>query len=104
MIGKTLLPMLGGTPAVWNTCMVFYQAILLAGYAYAHLSTRYLSPKRQVILHAAVLVLPLFCLPIVIPEATVRSVPGSSESPVLWLLATLVGLAGVPFFAVSTTS
>ncbi len=42
MIGKMLLPMLGGTPAVWNTCMVFFQALLLAGYAYAHATTAWL--------------------------------------------------------------
>ena len=59
MIGKMLLPMLGGTPAVWNTCMVFFQALLLVGYAYAHTTTTWLGARRQAILHLAVLLLPL---------------------------------------------
>src|SRR5437762_3193369 len=59
MIGKMLLPMLGGTPAVWNTCMVFFQALLLAGYAYAHVTTAWLGVRKQALLHLAVLLLPL---------------------------------------------
>ena len=47
MIGKMILPVLGGTPAVWNTCMVFFQAALLAGYAYAHVTTRWLGVPGQ---------------------------------------------------------
>jgi len=47
MVGKMVLPRLGGTPAVWNTCMVFFQAVLLAGYGYAHLMTRWLGSRRQ---------------------------------------------------------
>ena len=47
MGGKLMLPLLGGSPAVWNTCMVFYQAVLLAGYAYAHYTTKNLGPRRQ---------------------------------------------------------
>src|SRR5881396_779649 len=59
MIGKMLLPMLGGTPAVWNTCMIFFQALLLAGYAYAHATTTILGVRRQALLHLGVLFLPL---------------------------------------------
>src|SRR5438132_9772601 len=62
MVGKMLLPMLGGTPAVWNTCMVFFQALLLAGYAYAHATTAWLGVRKQAVLHLAVLVLPFFSL------------------------------------------
>ena len=47
LIGKLVLPKLGGTPAVWNTCMVFYQAALLAGYAYAHATTTWLGARKQ---------------------------------------------------------
>src|SRR4051794_35034649 len=70
MVGKLLLPYLGGTPAVWNTCMVFFQALLLAGYSYAHFLTRRLSPGRQVLAHAAVLLLP------VVPLLLLRFDPG----------------------------
>src|ERR1700733_9982541 len=59
MIGKMILPLLGGTPEVWNTCMVFFQAMLLAGYAYAHATTRWLGVPRQARLHLVVLCLPM---------------------------------------------
>src|SRR5882724_6983936 len=59
MIAKMVLPLLGGSPSVWNTCMVFFQALLLAGYAYAHWSVRLLGTRRQIALHAVLLILPL---------------------------------------------
>src|SRR5438552_139663 len=62
MVGKMVLPLLGGTPAVWSTCMVFFQAALLLGYAYAHASTAWLGARRQAVLHVAVLALPLAML------------------------------------------
>src|SRR5260221_10398716 len=55
MVGKMILPLLGGTPAVWNTCMVFFQALLLAGYYYAHKTTTKMPTGRQVAVHMAVL-------------------------------------------------
>jgi hypothetical protein len=51
LFGKLLLPLLGGSPAVWNTCMLFFQVLLLAGYAYAHCLTAYVSPRRQSWVH-----------------------------------------------------
>src|SRR6266481_4427347 len=51
MIAKMILPLLGGSPSVWNTCMVFFQAMLLGGYAYAHSTTVSLGVRRQVVLH-----------------------------------------------------
>src|SRR6266436_6358542 len=51
MVGKMILPLLGGTPAVWSTCMVFFQAALLGGYAYAHALTARVRPSRQVLVH-----------------------------------------------------
>src|SRR5205085_2060764 len=59
MIGKMMLPLLGGTPAVWNTCMLFFQFVLLAGYGYAHWTTTRLGPRKQALLHLGVLALPL---------------------------------------------
>ena len=64
MFAKMVLPSLGGTPAVWNTCMVFYQAMLLAGYLYAHLATRWLGSRRQATWHLLMLCLPWLALPI----------------------------------------
>ena len=64
MVGKLVLPQLGGAPAVWNTCMVFFQAMLLAGYAAAHWMTRRLSPRAQLTTHLALLVVALATLPI----------------------------------------
>src|SRR3954470_15582837 len=59
LAGKMMLPLLGGTPAVWNTCMVFFQAVLLAGYAFAHASSAGLGPRRQARLQLFVLLLPI---------------------------------------------
>src|SRR5215813_10004725 len=74
MFAKMVLPRLGGSPAVWNTCVVFFQATLLAGYLYAHLTTRWLGVRRQAMVHLGVLLLPLIALPIVVsaepPPAT----------------------------------
>src|SRR6516225_12437743 len=59
MIAKMVLPVLGGTPMVWNTCVVFFQTTLVAGYAYAHGATSWLSSRRYAFAYAAVLALPL---------------------------------------------
>src|SRR5262245_9290320 len=55
MVGKMITPLLGGTPAVWNTCMVFFQAALLAGYAYAHFSTQWLGVRKQAVVQLLLL-------------------------------------------------
>ena len=69
MVAKMLLPKFGGTPAVWATCMVFFQAVLLAGYAYAHAATKYLGLRRQVLVHCVLLLLPLLVLPIAVADS-----------------------------------
>jgi SAM-dependent methyltransferase len=101
MFTRMVLPLLGGSPAVWNTSLVFYQAALLAGYAYAHLTTRWLGVRKQVMLHLLVLLVPLFLLPIAIPRGWLPSTQGS---PIPWLLVVLAVSAGLPFFALSATS
>jgi SAM-dependent methyltransferase len=100
LVAKMLLPLLGGAPSVWNTCMVFFQAGLLAGYAYAHLLTRRLSARAQLTVHGVVLLLPFAALPFAVPGAGPEA---TGTSPIVWLLASLALSAGLPFFAVSTT-
>lgn len=99
MFAKMVLPLLGGAPAVWNTAMVFYQAVLLLGYGYAYLADKWLSPRRQVAVHLAVLALPLLALPIAVPLGWT---PPTASNPLPWLLALLGVGVGLPFFAVST--
>jgi hypothetical protein len=101
MFAKMALPLLGGTPAVWNTCLVFFQAVLLAGYAYAHLSTRLLGDRAQAVLHLVICLLPLAFLPIALP---VGWKPPTETTPVFWLLGLLTVAVGGPFFVLSTTA
>jgi hypothetical protein len=101
MIGKMITPLLGGTPAVWNTCMVFFQGVLLAGYAYAHGTTAWLGVRRQALLHLGILVLPFLFFPLSVNAELMR---GSEENPIPPLLLLLFVTVGVPFFVVSTSA
>jgi spermidine synthase len=101
MIGRLVLPLLGGTPAVWNTCMVFFQAILLAGYAYAHAIPARLGVRRHALLHLILLALPALVLPLGLPVGW--SDPGDA-APVPWLLGLLLIMVGLPFFVLATTA
>ncbi len=101
MFGKSLLPLLGGSPAVWNTCMVFYQTILFLGYLYAHYITTYIKQHRQIQIHAAVIIISFLALPLAIPGNTI---PPTDSNPTLWLMWVLLLAIGLPFFVVSTTS
>src|SRR5438132_2400692 len=67
MYARMVLPHLGGTPAVWNTCQVFFQATLLLGYLYAHQLPNWLGSRRHLILHLLLLLIPFIVLPIAIP-------------------------------------
>jgi hypothetical protein len=101
MVAKMALPLVGGSPGVWATCMVFFQSALLAGYAYAHATTTWLGVRRQSILHVGLFLLPLFLLPFGISADAGRSLsPG--ENPTGWLLWLLLATVGLPFFMVST--
>jgi hypothetical protein len=102
MIAKMLLPLLGGTPAVWNTCMLFFQAVLLCGYAYALLVSRW-PLKWQLLAQLAVLCLAFMSLPIGLSASWANSVP-PSDNPSLWLLMCLAASVGLPFFIVSSNS
>jgi len=98
MFARMALPLLGGSPAVWNTALVFYQATLLLGYFYAHALSR-LTPRRQAMFHFVVLLLPVLTLPIAISR---HGLPPGGENPIPWLLGLLVTAIGLPFFVVST--
>jgi hypothetical protein len=103
MIAKMILPVLGGSPSVWSTCMVFFQAVLLAGYAYAYAMTAWLRFRRQAALHFGVLLLPLLVLPFTITPGTVRA-PSPDANPSFWLLGLLLTSVGLPFFVGASTA
>jgi spermidine synthase len=102
MLARMILPRLGGSPAVWNTCLVFFQATLLGGYIYAHVLTRALTLKQQVVVHAALLLVAATVLPI--GGIGAGWVPPVDRWPVPWLLLVLTAGVGAPFFILSTTS
>jgi hypothetical protein len=101
MFARMALPLLGGSPGVWNTALVFYQAALLAGYSYAHWSTSRLGVSRQRWLHILMLGAALIALPIHVAQGWT---PPSTGNPAGWLLLLLAASVGFPFFAVSTSS
>jgi len=101
MVTKMVLPLLGGSPAIWNTAVVFFQANLLAGYLYVHLTTRLVGFRAQALIHLALLALALAALPVAIAPGW--SDPGEA-TPVLWLIGLLVVSVGAPLFIVSATA
>jgi hypothetical protein len=101
MFAKMILPKLGGSPSVWNVCLAFYQLVLLAGYIYAHLATRWLGMRQQVILHIGLLSQVLITLPI---GGSHLWTPPAAANPIPWLLFLLFGSVGLPFFVISTTA
>lgn len=101
LIGKYILPWFGGAPAVWTTCMLFFQMLLLGGYAYAHFSARWLKPRTQAIVHLVLLVAALALLPVT-PSDSWK--PGSGGNPTLQILCLLTVSLGLPYFILSSTS
>src|SRR5262245_49780946 len=100
MVAKMLLPVLGGAPATWAVSLCFFQALLLAGYAYAHLLGTKLGTRWALGVHACVLIVAFGSLPIRLPA----ELGAPEQSPYLWLLATLAALAGLPFFTLSASA
>jgi len=100
MLAKMLLPAFGGSPMVWNTCTLFLQLLLLAAYAYVHLSASRLGPRRQPAAHLLLLLAPLAVLPLALPR---DAAPGPTAEPALWLLRDLAVAAGLPFALIATT-
>jgi hypothetical protein len=103
MVGKMLLPLLGGVPAVWNTCLVFFQSALLVGYSYAHAATARLEGRSQVVLHVALALLALGTLlvPVRLDPAGFFS---ATEEPIPWLLLQLALAVGLPIVVLSATT
>jgi hypothetical protein len=100
LMGKFILPWFGGGPGIWTTCLLFFQTLLLGGYAYAHFLTSRLTPRRQAMVHLTLLGAALLVLP-VMPGAGWQ--PEGSDAPVLRILLLLAGTAGLPYFVLSAT-
>src|SRR6476661_1443743 len=95
LIAKYILPWFGGGPGVWTACMLFFQLALVAGYAYAHLLSHWLRPKRQLIVHVCLLVLAVALLPI---TPAVSWKPDGNENPTWHILTLLAANIGLPYF------
>ncbi len=103
VIAKIILPWFGGSAAVWATCLLFFQFVLLLGYLYAHATVRYLKPRTQMMLHIALLALSglaLFVLP-VYPSENWK--PSGTEDPTWGIVTLLAVTVGLPYFLLSTT-
>jgi spermidine synthase len=100
LIGKYILPWFGGGPGVWTTCMLFFQLLLLGGYAYAHFTSRWLKPRAQAVVHLILLAAALALLPIT-PSDTWK--PHGGGNPSLQILALLAASIGLPYFVLSAT-
>jgi SAM-dependent methyltransferase len=101
MIGKMMLPLLGGAASVWITCLLFFQLMLLAGYVYAHLLERFATVRTQIVVHSAMMLAALAFLPM---QFAARPDEAAVRDPIIWLLTQLIATVGIPFGVVSTTA
>jgi SAM-dependent methyltransferase len=101
LIARQILPWFGGTAAVWTTCMLFFQTLLLAGYAYAHATNAKLRPRTQALLHSVLLAVALAMLPIA-PNDIWK--PGGAEEPISRILLVLMATVGLPYLLLASTS
>jgi SAM-dependent methyltransferase len=100
IIGKMLLPWFGGSAAVWSTCLLFFQGLLLLGYLYAHWTTRFLAVRTQTLFHILLLACSLAVLPISLYSGWK---PTGGEDPTLLIIALMAATIGLPYFLLSTT-
>lgn len=100
MIAKMFLPHFGGAPAVWNTCLVFFQVALLAGYAFAHGTAQLLGNRWQALLYAAIVVIAGAMLPISVAEPA----DAAEQASMPWLFGALAVTIGAPFFVLAATA
>src|SRR5689334_1371042 len=101
LIARQILPWFGGTAAVWTTCMLFFQMVLLAGYGYAHATSAKLAPRAQALLHTVLLGASLLLLPIIPAEMWK---PAGSEEPISRILILLTVTVGLPYLLLAATS
>jgi spermidine synthase len=101
LIARLILPWFGGSAAVWTTCMLFFQALLLAGYAYAHWLTRLSNKRAEAVIHTVLLLAAAATLPIAPGEAWK---PLGTEEPVTRILLLLGASVGLPYFLLASTS
>jgi spermidine synthase len=101
MFAKMVLPRFGGAPSVWSVAIVFFQAALLAGYAYAHWLTRYAGGRTSVVVHLAVMIAAAFALPVSIASGWGQP-PATGET--VWLMGLFAASIGLPFFALAANS
>ncbi|MEM9587818.1 MAG: fused MFS/spermidine synthase [Planctomycetota bacterium] len=100
VISKCVLPWFGGTPAVWTTCMLFFQVLLFAGYLYAHALKTWCRPSVQGVIHLTLLSAAAFALPIQPGDAWK---PIGNEVPIVHLLGMLFVHVGLPYFVLAST-
>jgi hypothetical protein len=100
IIARQILPWFGGSAAVWTTCMVFFQVVLLAGYFYSDFVIRKLTPRKQAIVHTTLLLASALCLPITAAEALKPTGASHPIADILWLLTLTIGL---PYLMLATT-
>jgi hypothetical protein len=101
MVSKRILPWFGGTPAVWTTCLLFFQAVLFAGYSYAHFINGWLRSKYQAAAHVAILIVALVLVLQILPSD--RWAPTGEADPTLAILTILIVSVGLPYFVLSAT-
>jgi len=101
MFTKMVLPQLGGSPSVWSVAIVFFQAALLAGYAYAHALTRYVPRRAAVVIHVAMMITATLALPLAIAAGWQRP---ATDDEAVWLIGLFAVSIGLPFFALSANA
>jgi SAM-dependent methyltransferase len=101
ILGKTILPWFGGSAAVWSTCLMFFQVLLVLGYAYATWSSRHLTPKQQTLVHVSLLGVSILLLPVA-PNPNWK--PSGAADPTFRILGLLAVTVGLPYFLLSATS
>ncbi|MCA9718811.1 MAG: ferrichrome ABC transporter permease, partial [Myxococcales bacterium] len=99
LIGRYILPWFGSSPGVWTTCMLFFQALLLAGYAYAHALSARLTPRAQTLLHVALLIAAALTLPIT-PSAELK--PTDASDPTARIMLLLLLSVGAPYLLLAS--
>ena len=109
IVGKYILPWFGGSPSVWNTCLLVFQVLLLCGYGYSHLLSRRFSARTQCLVHLSLLILSLIVLSLPAREwrtpitPGVEWRPGFNANPIGQVIRVLLAAVGLPFFLLSTT-